>query len=123
MSLFISDLSFGVFTSSHILSSSFSFLFIVSVLDLQINMLESVYGKSVSLHDAATKKSQIIESAAMLNLQQEQQRQQQQQSLQKNGSNSVLTPSKNSNMSASSYIMSAGGDNTPFKVRNAHHYA
>ena len=122
MSLFISDLSYVVFTSSHILSSSCSFLFIVSVLDLQINMLESVYGKSVSLHDAATKKSQIIESAAMLNLQQEQQRQQQQQSLQKNGSNSLLTPSKNSNMSASSYIMSAGGDNTPFKVRNAHHY-
>ncbi|GFS07299.1 protein HIRA [Elysia marginata] len=78
----------------------------------EMNMLESVYGKSVSLHDAATKKSQIIESAAMLNLQQQQQRQQQQQ--QKNGSNSLLTPNKNSNISSASFL-SASGDNTPFK--------
>ncbi|GFN92810.1 protein hira [Plakobranchus ocellatus] len=70
-------------------------------------MFESTYGKNV-LHDAATKKSQIIESAAMLNLQQQQQK--------KNESNTcnLLTPNKQSNMSSTSH-MSASGDNTPFK--------
>ncbi|KAH9524197.1 hypothetical protein Btru_053770 [Bulinus truncatus] len=62
-------------------------------------LLESIYGKGISLHTAATKGSQIIESAAMLNLQQ-----------QKNKSDDslLLTPNKNSNMSAS-------GDRGPFK--------
>ncbi|XP_059138607.1 protein HIRA-like isoform X2 [Physella acuta] len=66
------------------------------------NLLENIYGKGISLHASATKGSQIIESAAMLNLHQ-----------QKNRSNDVmLTPTKHSNLSSQ---MSASGDKTPFK--------
>ncbi|BFZ18214.1 hypothetical protein BsWGS_21253 [Bradybaena similaris] len=70
-----------------------------------LGLLENIYGKGTSLHLAATKGSQIIESTAMLNLQQQQQ---------KKASEAVmLTPGKgNSNMSTR---MSASGDNVPFK--------
>uniref|UniRef100_A0A2C9LIS7 Uncharacterized protein n=1 Tax=Biomphalaria glabrata TaxID=6526 RepID=A0A2C9LIS7_BIOGL len=66
------------------------------------NFLENIYGKGISLNAAANKGSQIIESAAMLNLQQ-----------QKNMTTDslLLTPNKNSNMSASS-------DRGPFKPRD-----
>uniref|UniRef100_A0A2C9JMA3 Protein HIRA n=1 Tax=Biomphalaria glabrata TaxID=6526 RepID=A0A2C9JMA3_BIOGL len=66
------------------------------------DFLENIYGKGISLNAAANKGSQIIESAAMLNLQQ-----------QKNMTTDslLLTPNKNSNMSAS-------GDRGPFKPRD-----
>ncbi|CAL1534335.1 unnamed protein product [Lymnaea stagnalis] len=68
------------------------------------NLLENIYGKGISLHAAVTKGSQIIESAAMLNLQQ-----------QKNtGGDSMLslTPKKHSNMSSQ---MSSSAERAPFK--------
>lgn len=72
----------------------------------QLTLLENIYGKGTSLHLAATKGSQIIESTAMLNLQQQQQK--------KANEAVMLTPGKgNSNMSTR---MSASGDNVPFKV-------
>ncbi|XP_005111056.1 protein HIRA isoform X3 [Aplysia californica] len=67
-------------------------------------LLESVYGKSISLNMATSVGSQIIESAAMLNLQEQQKS--------KEAKVIAMTPTKNSNMSSQ---MSASGDNTPFK--------
>uniref|UniRef100_A0A0B7A8U7 Protein HIRA n=1 Tax=Arion vulgaris TaxID=1028688 RepID=A0A0B7A8U7_9EUPU len=70
-----------------------------------LTLLETIYGKGASVQLAATKGSQIIESTAMLNLQQQQKT--------KINESVMLTPSKtNSNMSSK---MSASGDNVPFK--------
>lgn len=68
----------------------------------QTKLLEKMYGKGVSLETAASKGSQIIESAAMLNLQEKNKIEA-----------SLLTPSK---ASSSSVNTSMGGENTPFKV-------
>lgn len=68
-------------------------------------LLESVYGKSLCLNMAANKGSQIIESAAMFNLQEEQKS--------KESKKLLSTPCKNSNMSSQMSQMS--GENTPFK--------
>nr|KAG5687049.1 hypothetical protein BaRGS_002422 [Batillaria attramentaria] len=68
--------------------------------------LEKIYGKSVLTSKMASAANQIIESAAVLNLQQ----QQQQQQREKDGITSVMsTPSK-----TQSSLLSANGD-TPFK--------